>query len=82
MEDVFLTHLEMEFPEFRQISASVRGEFGIPVHHFSTVFFDMCCFCEHSFACLHVQTGLTTGLSLKQINRRRVQGKYVELLSQ
>ncbi|XP_033986065.1 phosphoinositide 3-kinase regulatory subunit 6 [Trematomus bernacchii] len=24
VEDVFLTHLEMEFPEFRQISASVR----------------------------------------------------------
>ncbi|KAK9540005.1 hypothetical protein VZT92_002481 [Zoarces viviparus] len=26
VEDVFLTHLEMEFPEFRQISASVRDK--------------------------------------------------------
>lgn len=26
MEDVFLAHLEMEFPEFKRISASVRGE--------------------------------------------------------
>ncbi|XP_035039676.2 phosphoinositide 3-kinase regulatory subunit 6 isoform X1 [Hippoglossus stenolepis] len=26
VEDVFLTHLEMEFPEFRQVSASVRAD--------------------------------------------------------
>lgn len=26
VEDVFLTHLEMEFPEFRQISASIRDK--------------------------------------------------------
>lgn len=27
VEDVFLTHLDIDFPEFRQISASVKGDF-------------------------------------------------------
>lgn len=26
LEDVFLTQLEIDFPEFRQISVSMRGE--------------------------------------------------------
>lgn len=47
VEDVFLTHLEMEFPEFRQISASIRGESGLYVHYFPQfpqIFFVCVCF--------------------------------------
>ena len=38
MEDVFLTHLEIEFPEFRQIAASIKGELSIHEHSFFPLF--------------------------------------------
>lgn len=31
VEEVFLTHLDMEFPEFRHIAASVRGKLFLEV---------------------------------------------------
>lgn len=40
VEDVFLTHLEVEFPEFRQISASMKGELAKHVHYINNVFFE------------------------------------------
>lgn len=87
VEDVFLTHLEMEFPEFRQISASIRGELSTRVHYFSNVFFDICvrmcfaCVCAHLPSCICTQPSLTTSLSLIQRNQGRAQGRYAELLS-
>lgn len=65
VEDVFLTHLEMEFPEFRQIQASMKGELVEHVHYITNVFFE----CVSAF------------LFLQQINRRRTQLRFLELLS-
>lgn len=69
MEDVFLTHLEMEFPEFRQIQASVKGE--LPAD--SIPFYEQC----FLGGCL----GVTACLFLKQI-RGRPQERPLDLTSQ
>lgn len=56
VEDVFLTHLEMEFPDFSQILASVRGEtlyiYSIYTHphpHIYTYTYACVCFWQHSW---------------------------------
>lgn len=82
MEDVFLTHLEMEFPEFRQISASIKGKFGIQIYC-SNVLFNVhvfICTALHLFVCTSACN--LTWLSVKQKNQRRTQGRHAELLSQ
>uniref|UniRef100_A0A3B4WHG4 Phosphoinositide-3-kinase regulatory subunit 6 n=1 Tax=Seriola lalandi dorsalis TaxID=1841481 RepID=A0A3B4WHG4_SERLL len=80
VEDVFLTHLEMEFPEFRQISASVRGELGIHLHTFFYPMFpfifnsckQLCMYVRvHLPAYICAQQSLTTCLFLTQINLGR-----------
>lgn len=42
VEDVFLTHLGMEFSEFRQISQSIKGELIIHEHYFPNVVSGLC----------------------------------------
>lgn len=69
MEDVFLTHLEMEFPEFRQIQALVKGE--LPADHIP--FYGECFLGR----CL----GVTACPFLKQI-RGRAQERLLDLTSQ
>ena len=54
MEEVFLTHLEIEFPEFRHISASLKGEYV-----------NRSFFYVHCFSCMCVHTCLLYWCTMK-----------------
>lgn len=66
MEEVFLTHLEMEFPEFKHILASVRGKLGAYVDYFNFINCFLFVFCMHvcdtQCVCTHTYMDLCTNL--------------------
>lgn len=54
VEDVFLTHLEMEFPEFKHIAASVKGK--LMLWCIFSKYYLLCCNCEQSSLTTYLQS--------------------------